>query len=76
MAVMNEHDLYRTWIPLLKVSAQALSKRVRDVAKAPSKQEVRRVKQISRYRKVMYLSAHLPWPISSRDAVYDLFPRL
>ncbi|ELR21892.1 uncharacterized protein ACA1_007800 [Acanthamoeba castellanii str. Neff] len=42
MAIMNEHALYDSWIPLLK---------------------------ISRYRKVMYLSAHLPWPISSRDVL-------
>lgn len=49
MAIMNEHALYDSWIPLLK--------------------EVRLVKQISRYRKVMYLSAHLPWPISSRDVL-------
>jgi hypothetical protein len=49
MAVMNEHTLYDTWIPLLR--------------------EVQLVKHISRYRKVIYLSAYLPWPISSRDAL-------
>jgi len=52
MAVMNEHTLYDTWIPLLR--------------------EVQLVKHISRYRKVIYLSAYLPWPISSRDAVSSL----
>lgn len=58
---MYEHDLYVDWVPLLKVYI--------NFSNILSLKESKLVKQISKYRKIIYMRAHMPWPIWDRDIV-------
>lgn len=65
IALINEVDLYHTFIPFLKFAKQLAGKGIRCVRAVIS--QFRFMLFFALYRKVVHLSLDLPWPISERE---------